>query len=450
MGVHAAASAIGERILAPHRRSPRSPGSYGPPRTLGRHGYPDRLPGTEIPLGARVIAACDAYESMTSDRCYRSARSPDAALAELRRCEGSSVRSEVVRVRRRLIERAGAGAPGGRSIDRDDAGRKTRPRPQAGSATVAYRPTCSARGGLILTKPRAQFTAQFGRIARDSICAAQLIGTERSGRDRDAAQPVGARARDVPRGVADHDRSARGGRGPGAPARRRAIAGSAARSSASEANAPWPAPNQSPSPARSASAGRPARSSRSPAPGGRLVGGQPLQQARIPSITNSDRSASHSSAYARAALERHVVGASIDPLRGYAGGEQDRTRDLAVGATGRVQVGARPAQRRRRERPQAPGGARAVCGGCARQQRAVDVEQQQAVTVGAAAVVEPCMRGSLESQDHARTRPQRSAAARRRRSASRLLDVVERDHLDRRVHVTQGDRHEAGRHAASG
>ena len=38
-------------------------------------GYPDGLAGTAIPLGARIIAACDAFDAMTSDRCYQPARS---------------------------------------------------------------------------------------------------------------------------------------------------------------------------------------------------------------------------------------------------------------------------------------------------------------------------------------------------------------------------------------
>jgi diguanylate cyclase (GGDEF)-like protein len=49
-------------------------------------GYPDGLAGETIPLAARIIAACDAYSAMTSDRPYRSARTPDEAVAELRRC----------------------------------------------------------------------------------------------------------------------------------------------------------------------------------------------------------------------------------------------------------------------------------------------------------------------------------------------------------------------------
>jgi diguanylate cyclase (GGDEF)-like protein len=48
-------------------------------------GYPDGLAGGEIPLGARIIAACDAYDAMISERCYQSARSSQDALAELKR-----------------------------------------------------------------------------------------------------------------------------------------------------------------------------------------------------------------------------------------------------------------------------------------------------------------------------------------------------------------------------
>ncbi len=56
-------------------------------------GYPLGLAGDEIPLGARVILACDAYHAMTSDRVYRrrAGRSPEA-MPELRRCAGSALR----------------------------------------------------------------------------------------------------------------------------------------------------------------------------------------------------------------------------------------------------------------------------------------------------------------------------------------------------------------------
>ena len=46
-------------------------------------GYPDRLRGEEIPLGARIVSVCDAYEAMTTDRAYRQAISSDDACREL-------------------------------------------------------------------------------------------------------------------------------------------------------------------------------------------------------------------------------------------------------------------------------------------------------------------------------------------------------------------------------
>ena len=61
-------------------------------------GYPDGLAGEEIPLGSRVIAVCDSYDAMTSDRPYRRAVSHDEALAELRRCAGTQFDPRVVAV----------------------------------------------------------------------------------------------------------------------------------------------------------------------------------------------------------------------------------------------------------------------------------------------------------------------------------------------------------------
>ncbi len=47
-------------------------------------GYPDRVRGSEIPLAARIIAVCDAYDAIITDRCYRPARTPEAACEELK------------------------------------------------------------------------------------------------------------------------------------------------------------------------------------------------------------------------------------------------------------------------------------------------------------------------------------------------------------------------------
>ncbi|HEY2637017.1 MAG TPA: HD domain-containing phosphohydrolase, partial [Solirubrobacteraceae bacterium] len=59
-------------------------------------GYPDGLAGEEIPLGARVVAACDAFEAITSDRPYRAARSITQAVLELERCAGTQFDPPVV------------------------------------------------------------------------------------------------------------------------------------------------------------------------------------------------------------------------------------------------------------------------------------------------------------------------------------------------------------------
>jgi len=59
-------------------------------------GYPDGLAGDAIPLAARIIAACDTYDAIITDRPYRAARPPREACAELRRVAGSQLDSRVV------------------------------------------------------------------------------------------------------------------------------------------------------------------------------------------------------------------------------------------------------------------------------------------------------------------------------------------------------------------
>jgi diguanylate cyclase (GGDEF)-like protein/PAS domain S-box-containing protein len=52
-------------------------------------GYPAGLAGEEIPLLARILAVCDAYDAMTEDRVYRRALSQEEALTEIERCAGA-------------------------------------------------------------------------------------------------------------------------------------------------------------------------------------------------------------------------------------------------------------------------------------------------------------------------------------------------------------------------
>jgi HD-GYP domain-containing protein (c-di-GMP phosphodiesterase class II) len=90
-------AAAGEQILAPVE-------FLAGVRHLVRHeherwdgaGYPDRLAGEAIPLGSRIILACDALLAMTSDRPYRRALTRDAAVEELRRNAGAQFDPKVV------------------------------------------------------------------------------------------------------------------------------------------------------------------------------------------------------------------------------------------------------------------------------------------------------------------------------------------------------------------
>jgi HD-GYP domain-containing protein (c-di-GMP phosphodiesterase class II) len=59
-------------------------------------GYPDRLAGEDIPLAARIIAACDTYEAIVTDRPYRPAGTAEEACVELRRVSGSQLDVRVV------------------------------------------------------------------------------------------------------------------------------------------------------------------------------------------------------------------------------------------------------------------------------------------------------------------------------------------------------------------
>jgi diguanylate cyclase (GGDEF)-like protein len=87
---------IGERIV-------RTIPGLGPVARIVRHeherwdgtGYPDGLTGEEIPIGARIILACDAYHAMTSDRPYRQALSHADAINELAKGAGSQFDPQV-------------------------------------------------------------------------------------------------------------------------------------------------------------------------------------------------------------------------------------------------------------------------------------------------------------------------------------------------------------------
>ncbi len=66
-------------------------------------GYPDRLAGEDIPLGARIIHVADALDSMLTNRIYRDARPASEALYELRRASGSQFCPRCVAALERIL-----------------------------------------------------------------------------------------------------------------------------------------------------------------------------------------------------------------------------------------------------------------------------------------------------------------------------------------------------------
>lgn len=81
---------------------------------IGRHherydglGYPYRLKGDEIPLGASIISVADTLDTMLSDRSYKKGKTIDEAIAELKRCSGTQFHPDVVDALLGLYDRKG-------------------------------------------------------------------------------------------------------------------------------------------------------------------------------------------------------------------------------------------------------------------------------------------------------------------------------------------------------
>jgi HD-GYP domain-containing protein (c-di-GMP phosphodiesterase class II) len=68
-------------------------------------GYPDGLAGEQIPLPARIVFACDAYNAMTTDRPYRAAMSSEEAVAELVANNGTQFDPQVVHALTTVVAR---------------------------------------------------------------------------------------------------------------------------------------------------------------------------------------------------------------------------------------------------------------------------------------------------------------------------------------------------------
>lgn len=87
-------------------------------------GYPRGLAGDAIPLGARIVSACDTYLSMAEDRPYRQGRSLDRVMKEIRRVSGRQLDLRVVAALEALLaretERFGRPLTGFNGPDSDD------------------------------------------------------------------------------------------------------------------------------------------------------------------------------------------------------------------------------------------------------------------------------------------------------------------------------------------
>jgi putative two-component system response regulator len=74
-------------------------------------GYPSKLTGEEIPIGARIISVCDAIDAMASTRPYREALSMEQIREELEKCSGVQWDPAVIEVAvknlKRLLDEAG-------------------------------------------------------------------------------------------------------------------------------------------------------------------------------------------------------------------------------------------------------------------------------------------------------------------------------------------------------
>jgi hypothetical protein len=73
-------------------------------------GYPDGLRGEAIPLEARIVSTCDAFNAMTTSRSYRRAMPTADAVAELRRCAGTQFDPRVVEALLRVVHHGDAPA----------------------------------------------------------------------------------------------------------------------------------------------------------------------------------------------------------------------------------------------------------------------------------------------------------------------------------------------------
>ncbi len=94
---------LGVRILHPAQLDEILPAVKHHHENWDGSGYPDGLRGPQIPLEARVLSVCDAFEAMTATRSYRQARSVGEALKEIDQCAGSQFDPDVAAAFARMV-----------------------------------------------------------------------------------------------------------------------------------------------------------------------------------------------------------------------------------------------------------------------------------------------------------------------------------------------------------
>jgi putative nucleotidyltransferase with HDIG domain len=106
------------------------------------HGYPDGLKGEDIPLFARLIMVCDAFDSMTSTRVYRVAKTIEEAFVELRRCAGTQFDEACLAALEKAVARHGWEPIGREELEQE-------PAPLEGPAEIGKGPNDGSQAASI-------------------------------------------------------------------------------------------------------------------------------------------------------------------------------------------------------------------------------------------------------------------------------------------------------------
>jgi len=154
------------------------------------HGYPYGLRGSEIPMGARIVAIADAYDAMVNDRPYKRAMSHAQAIEELRRHAGTQFDPELVTV---FCDLFAAMAPEpDETVLAINASHNAHPHRRAPALAVADGTTPTVSGPRPLRHDRA--AAGSGKIGRP---APRVPDARDSGRPLASVEPTSTAAADA-------------------------------------------------------------------------------------------------------------------------------------------------------------------------------------------------------------------------------------------------------------